>query len=156
MDLVALLRASTKDQLFQFNEHLYEQTDGVAMASLLRPLLAHVFMRFTEEILVHEDEMPSFYKRYFEDTLTIMLDTISAATFLQVLNDCHSSVKFTMEGESNGLLPFLGMQLLKRAPQIEIKVYIKPTNTGLFFHYRWCWLYFSEECDLLRAVCSPC
>ena len=155
MDLVALLRASTKDQLFQFNEQLYEQTDGIAMGSPLRPLLAHDFTGFTEKTLVREGKMPSFYKKYVEDTLTIMLDTTSAATFRQVLNNCDSSVKFTMEGESNDLLPFLGMQLLKRTPQIETKVYIKPTNTGFFFHYQWCWLYFSEECDLLRAVCSP-
>ena len=83
-----------------------------------------------------EGKMPSFYKKYVEDTLTIMPDTPSAASFLQVLNNCHSSVKFTMETEGNGLLPFLGMQHLNRAPQIEIKVYIKPSNTGLLLHYQ--------------------
>ena len=86
--------------------------------------------------MVHEGKMPPFYKRYVDDTLTIMPDTTSAATFLHVLNNCHSSVKFTMETEINGLLPFLGMQLLNRAPQIETKVYIKPTNTGLLLHYQ--------------------
>ena len=87
--------------------------------------------------LLLEGKMPSFYKRYVNDTLTIMPDITSAATFLsQVLNNCHSSVKFTMETESNGLLPFLGMQLLNRAPHIETKVYIKPTNTDLLLHYQ--------------------
>lgn len=75
------------------------------------------------------------------------------------------------------MLPFLGMQLLNRAPQIETKVYIKPTNTGLLLHYQShvdvrykrgllktmldrayrlssCWSYFSEECDRLRALFS--
>ena len=85
--------------------------------------------------LEREGKMPSFYKRYVDDILAIMPDTTSAATFLQVLNNCHSSVKFTMETENNGMLPFLGMQLLNRAPQIETKVYIKPTNTGLLLHY---------------------
>ena len=170
MDLVDLLRASTKDQLFQFNGQLYEQIDGVAMGSPLGPLLANVFMGSIEDTLEREGKMPSFYKRYVDDTLTIMPDTTSAATFLQVLNNCHSSVQFTMETESNGMLPFLGMQLLNRAPQIETKVYIKPTNTGLLLHYQShvdmrykrgllktmldrvyrlsaCWSYFSEECD---------
>ena len=55
--------------------------------------------------------MPHFYKRYVDDTLTIMPDTKSATNFLQVLpHICHTSVKFTMETEVNGLLPFLGMQ----------------------------------------------
>ena len=136
MDLVDLLRASTKDQLFQFNGQLYEQIDGVAMGSPLGPLLANVFMGSIEETLEREGKMPSLYKRYVDDTLTIMPDTTSAATFLQVLNNCHSSVKFTMETENNGMLPFFGMQLLNRVPQIETKVYIKPTNTGLLLHYQ--------------------
>ena len=175
MDLVDLLRASTKDQLFQFNGQLYEQTDGVAMGSPLGPLLANVFMGSIEETLELAGKMPPFYKRYVDDTLTIMPDTKSAANFLQVLNNCHTSVKFTMETEVNGLLPFLGMQLLNRAPQIETKVYIKPTNTSLLLHYQRhvdmrykrgllrimldrayrlssCWSYFSEECDRLKAV----
>ena len=36
-----------------------------------------------------------------------------------------------METEHDGSLPFLGVELLNRAPKIETKVYIKPTNTGL-------------------------
>lgn len=36
--------------------------------------------------------------------------TMSAASFLQVLNNCHS-MKFTMEKESNHILLFLSMQL---------------------------------------------
>ena len=80
MDLVDLLRASTKDQLFLFNGQLYEQTDGVAMGSPLGPLLANVFMGSIEETLVHEGKMPPFYKRYVDDTLTIMPDTTSAAS----------------------------------------------------------------------------
>jgi len=84
MDLADLLKASTKDQLFQFNGQLYEQTNGFAMGSPLGPLLANVLMGSIEETLVHEGKMPSFYKRYVDDTLTIMPDTASAATFLLV------------------------------------------------------------------------
>jgi len=84
MDLVDLLRASTEDQLFQFNGQLYEQIDGVAMGSPLGPLLANVFMGSIEDTLEREGKMPPFYKRYVDDTLTIMPDTTSAVTFLQV------------------------------------------------------------------------
>ena len=51
LDLIDLLRAATKDQLFTFNDQLYEQTDGVAMGSPLGPLLANAFMCSIEEIL---------------------------------------------------------------------------------------------------------
>ena len=40
-----------------------------------------------------------------------------------------------METEKDGMLPFLGKELLNRAPQIETKLYVKPTNTGLLLHY---------------------
>jgi len=58
MDLVDLLRASIKNQLFQFNGQLYEQIDGVAMGSPLWPLLANVFMGSIEETLEREGKMP--------------------------------------------------------------------------------------------------
>ena len=50
-DLVELLRVATKHQLFQFNGHLYEQIDGVAMGSPLGPLMANAFMCSIEEKL---------------------------------------------------------------------------------------------------------
>ena len=80
-----------------------------------------------------------------------------------------------MEVEKNGMLPFLGVQLLNRAPCVETKVYVKPTNTGLLLHYHShvdsrykhgllvtmldrahrlssSWAHFSEECERLREV----
>ena len=60
----------------------------------------------------------------------------TASNFLDTLNKADSSVKFTMETECNGIFPFLGIQLLNRSPQIEAKVYVKPTNSGLLLHYQ--------------------
>jgi len=48
-DLVELLNIATKNQLFQFEGSLYEQTDGVAMGSPLGPLMANVFMCSIED-----------------------------------------------------------------------------------------------------------
>ena len=72
---------------------------------------------------------------------------------------------------------FLGIQLLNRSPQIETKVYVKPTNSGLLLHYQShvdnrykkgllrtmldrahrlssSWTHFSDECDRLKTVFS--
>ena len=57
-DLVDLLKAATKNQLFQFDGSLYEQTDGVAMGSPLGPLLANVFMCSIEETLQQDGLLP--------------------------------------------------------------------------------------------------
>jgi len=38
-------------------------------------------------------ELPSFYRRYVDDTLTVMLDVATAtADFLDMLNNAYSSV----------------------------------------------------------------
>jgi len=41
-----------------------------------------------------------------------------------------------METKRSGMLPFLGIQLLNLSPQIETKVYIKLTNSGLLLHHQ--------------------
>ena len=153
-DLVDLLKAATKNQLFQFDASLYEQIDGVAMGLPLGPLLANVSMCSIEETLRQDGLLPPFYRRYVDDTLTIMPDRVTADHFLCTLNYCHSSVKFTMETEHDGSLPFLGVELLNRAPKIETKVYIKPTNTGRAYRLSSDWSQFHEECDRLREVFS--
>ena len=94
-DLVDLLNVATKGQLFQFNRALYEQTDGAALG----PLLANVFMSSIEDTLERQEKLPSFYRRYVDDTLTVMPDLATATTFLHTLNSARTSVKFTMEVE---------------------------------------------------------
>ena len=174
-DLVDLLHVATKGQLFQFDGALYAQTDGVAMGSPLGPLLANVFMCSIEGSLKSQGKLPEFYRRYVDDTLVRMPDLAAATEFLDTLNHAHSAASFTMEVEKNGMLPFLGVQLLNRAPCVETKVYVKPTNTGLLLHYHShvdsrykhgllvtmldrahrlssSWAHFSEECERLREV----
>ena len=65
-----------------------------------------------------------------------MPDIASAGIFLDALNNCHPSAKFTMEVERNASLPFIGVELLNLATRIKTKVYLKPTNTGLLLHYQ--------------------
>ena len=61
-----------------------------------------------EETLQREGKMPTYYKRFVDDILTMTLIKASADNFLGILNQYHSSVKFSMEMESNSMLPFLG------------------------------------------------
>ena len=104
------------------------------MGSPLGPLLANVFMCSIEDKLDQDGKLPSYYRRYLDDTFTIMPDIASGQIFLGTLNHCHPSAKFTTEVERNASLPFIGVELLNLAPRIKTKVYVKPTNTGLLLH----------------------
>ena len=64
--LTELLEISTKNQLFQFNRKFYEQTDGVSLGQLL----ANVFMCPIESQLEQKSTIPSFCRRYIDDTLS--------------------------------------------------------------------------------------
>ena len=82
-----------------------------------------------------QGKLPSYYKRYVDDTLTVMKDEVSAYSFLHVLNDLHPSISFTLDLPTESTLPFLGMVLRKDSQSITTSVYVKPTNTGLLLHY---------------------
>ncbi|CAH3151296.1 unnamed protein product, partial [Porites lobata] len=114
-----LLRIATKNQLFQFEGNLYEQVDGVAMGSPLGPLMANAFMCKIEKQLETENKLPTFYKRYVDDTLSVMPDLTAASEFLTTLNESHPSINFTMELEENGKLPFLGMNVIRNDDLVQ-------------------------------------
>ena len=92
-------------QLLRFKGELYEQTDGVAMGSLLGPLLDN---DHTESELEQRDMIPSFCRRYVDDTLVTMPNTEAATDILQVVNGAHASLSFTMELKRESSVPFLG------------------------------------------------
>ena len=88
------------------------------MGSPLGPLLANTFMCSLEEKLKEDGEMPSYYKRYVDDTLAIMPGLQAATSFLDVLNSKHPSLNFTMETTTDSTLPFLGKSISKNAQHL--------------------------------------
>ena len=105
------------------------------MGSPLGPLMVNAFMYNIDEHLTNQNKKPTFYKRFVDDTLSIMPDVQAASTFLSRLNETHSSISFTMGLEENGKLSFLGMEIIRNSTRLDRKVYRKPTDTGLLLHY---------------------
>jgi hypothetical protein len=120
-------------------------------------------------------DMPSFYHRFVDDTITSRRSLATAEDFLDTLNSCHESLNFTMECEVDGKLPFLGMEAIRKDDHLKTKVYVKPTDTGLLLHYQShvdrrykrslittmlnrafrlssSWKHFVEECERLKNV----
>ena len=67
------------------------------MGSPLGPLMANDFLCHLEDKLTRDGVMPTFYKRYVDDTLVRMPSTDAAVDFLTTLNSLHPSLSFTME-----------------------------------------------------------
>ena len=54
---------------------------------------------------------------------------------LAEINSLHMSLKFTIEMEQNGELPFLDMKLCRKDGKLSSNWYYKPTDTGLIMNF---------------------
>ena len=106
------------------------------MGSPLGPLMANAFMCSIEEKIARENRLPSFYKRYVEDTLAQVHDFSDTTDLFACLNEAHPSIQFTMEVATNDQLPFIGMEIIKIDGRLETHVYRNKTNKGLLLHYQ--------------------
>ena len=65
------------------------------MGSPLGPLMANAFMCNLEEKLLSTGDLPAFYRRYVDDTLTILCNRDAAEGFLLTVNSLHPNITFT-------------------------------------------------------------
>ena len=140
-----MLKKATTEVEFSFNNILYRQIDGVAMGSPLGPVLANIFVGYCETRIPAE-LLPFFYRRYVDDTFSIFANEMSARDYFHLLNELHPSLRFTMESETNGRLPYLDVAVHRRDDgTFERSIYRKPTFTGLYT--RW-----DSFCDTRQKI----
>ena len=91
-EMKELLNLSIKSIHFIFNGNIYVQNDGVAMGSLLGPVLAKIFMIELKRSLIPTltDKM-KYRTRYFDDTLCY-IKTDSIDYVLKMLNGFHRNI----------------------------------------------------------------
>ena len=132
------LMTIANESLFEFDNQLYRQIDGVSMGNPLAPLLADFFMGNLEQNMFKEENIfyPVTYFRYVDDTLCIFHDEEKIDTFLQYLNRQHPNIKFTVEKPCNNTLPFLDIKLNFDDDIISTEVYRKVTFTGRLLHFK--------------------
>ena len=106
------------------------------MGSPLGPLMDNVFMCHLEEKLERDDNIPSFYRRLVNDTLSKVPSIEAASNFLTTLNALHPSIVFTMEVPTDSRIPFIGMDIIKIGTTIQTQVYRKPPILVCSFIFR--------------------
>ena len=132
--LINLLNLACKNMIFQFNDTLYMQKDGVAMGSNLGPTLAAFAMDLVETKLPFR---PIYFRRYVDDIFAIFNSESDASSYLTLLNSCHSNLQFTMEKQnSEGSLRYLDVDVSIHHNTIKTVWTLKSTNTGRYtpFH----------------------
>jgi hypothetical protein len=115
-DILGLFHNVLTTSYFTFNGQFYGQTDGVAMGSLLSPVIAYFYMEdYKKAALESAPLKPRCWFRYVDDTFAIWVNgTDKLKVFLLHLNTLHHSIQFTLETESEGHLPFLDLVIYRR------------------------------------------
>jgi hypothetical protein len=133
-----LLCICTKESHFVFNGSYYDQIDGVAMGSSLGPLFANVFMSEFERR--HMDALRERgvikWFRHVEDVFVTLTDVSRTDERLRFLNSQHNNIKFTVEHEEKGKLPFLDTSVVRTPNRYITRVNRKKTFTGVYLNWR--------------------
>ena len=127
-----MLLLCAKDVHFVFEDEIYQETDGVAMGSPFGPILPGIFVVELETTIVPTlDNLLRKWKRYVDDTYCIV-KTDSVNEILLKLNSFHMKIQIAYKVETNNMLPFLDVLVIRNNNNIETTVYRKPTNDDSF------------------------
>ena len=127
-----LLEACLRSTCFCYNGTFYEQQEGAAMGSPVTAAVSNLYMEFFEELALRSAPVtPRLWKRYVDDTCCILKKGMAEA-LLGHLNSVRPSIKFTVEIEKEGTLPFLDTLLRRKGDgTLDITVYRKPPTHRL-------------------------
>ena len=111
-------------------QRLFLQLEGAAMGSPLSPVIANVYMEALEERALHSFQLQP--KKCGSDmSLTQFFiwphGREALSDFNTHLNQQTPSIQFTMEGESDGKMPFLDIVIERKGSKATTVVYWKPT-----------------------------
>jgi hypothetical protein len=109
----------------------------MAMGSPLSPAIANFYMEdFEKRTLDLAPHKPICWFRYVDDTFVIWPHRPDKLKdLLNHLNSIHERIKFTMETESEGHVPFLDIDIYRRPDgSLGHRVYHKATPTNLYLN----------------------
>ncbi|XP_053686378.1 uncharacterized protein LOC128735923 [Sabethes cyaneus] len=129
---VSVAKQCMNQNYFVFRGKYYKQIHGLSMGSKISPLLAELFMSDFEEKLQSEKLFPRVWKRYVDDIYAIVKERYVPQT-LSWLNSQHEKIKFTVEQEVEGKLPFLDLLITRKEDNtLKFSIFRKPTSTDRY------------------------
>ena len=111
------------------------------MGSPLSPIIANLCMEFLERdyiLSLPTDIKPLFWVRYVDDIFIIYQhDDDTLNQFLHTVNNFLPTIKFTVEREQDGKLPFLDVMVIHDlfTNSFAFMIFRKPTHTENYIHF---------------------
>ena len=126
-----LAQISSCNVIMSTHKGYYQQTDGLAMGSPPAPHFANGWMSQHDDRIA---EGSKFYFRYMDDIIRVIKKEDKGRK-LKEINNIHPSLKFTIECENEGSIPFLDMRIMNIMGNLSSTWYSKPSDTGLIMNY---------------------
>ena len=126
----------TSQTHFIFSSKFYNQIDGVAMGSPLALVLANISMGFHESKWLDEYNR-SKPKLYLDDILAAFDNEQDSLIFLNVSNNRHPNVKFTVERQISHSIAFPDVLISGIKNQnLTLQTYHRLTYIGLLLNFK--------------------
>jgi hypothetical protein len=122
---------------FDFNDRHFLQVGGTAMGTKVAPSFANLFMAdFEDKHVYNYPVQPTLWLRYIDDIFLIWKHPQEdLEKFLDHLNSCHPTIKFTHE-YSHTSVNFLDTTVsLESDGTLKTNLYCKPTDSHNYLHY---------------------
>ena len=132
-----LLEFCLNSTYFTYQGQHFQQQEGAAMGSPISPIVANLFMEdFEKKALSTSPHPPYFWKRYVDDTFTI-LESSHRRAFLDHINSVDQHIQFTCkEQREDGSLPSLDVLVMPEEDgSLKSTVFRKPTHTDLYLQW---------------------
>ena len=135
-DILLLLEFCLKNMYFSFKDQFYEQVKGVAMGSLVSPIIPNLYMEYLEKKALSTAPTPRFWWKFVDDTFVIHQE-VNKQDFLQHINSVDPAIRFTVEdNKEDGSIPFLDTIVKPDADgSLSITVYRKPMHTDQYLQW---------------------
>ena len=109
------------------------------MGSPISGIVAEIFLQHFENLLSKhhlENRSLIYYTRYVDDILIIYDTTkIQYHQTIQQANMLHKNLTFNYTLETNNIINFLYLSILRTNSKFQIDIYRKPTTTDTITHY---------------------
>ncbi|UYV62441.1 hypothetical protein LAZ67_2000599 [Cordylochernes scorpioides] len=130
--IVQLTKTCLSMNTFSFLQHHYRQFRGSPMGSPLSTIIAEIVMTRIDNWITHT--LPTdiqFWRRYIDDVFCIC----KRGFILSTLNNYNQDISFTLETETNHVLPFLDILIIRTPSSFHTTVYHKKQCPPCYTHY---------------------
>ena len=137
-DFKQLLTLSIKSSCFVFNNVYYQQVDGVAMGSPLRPTFANLFLVNYESKWLKDCPVqfaPKYYRRYVDNIFLLFKAKDHVQKFFRYMNSRHPKIKFTFEEKNDNKISFLDISITRTENKFATSIFRKKTFSGVYLNF---------------------